>query len=49
MAISKVAVLNERLRRQGLLAPAEGREDYLALFARLQPVSPPMSSPPRSR
>ncbi|HEY3417889.1 MAG TPA: crosslink repair DNA glycosylase YcaQ family protein [Armatimonadota bacterium] len=48
MAISKAAVFNERLRRQGLLPPAKGREDYLALFARLQPVSPPYFSCPGS-
>lgn len=40
MPLCKSAILAERLRRQGLLTPAATDDDYRALFARLQPVSP---------
>jgi hypothetical protein len=48
MALSREAVLAERLRRQGLLKPVETPEEYAALFKALQPVSPPYFSYPGS-
>jgi len=46
--ISRETILAERLRRQHLLDLIQSRDDYLALFASLQPVSPPYFSCPGS-
>lgn len=48
MTITRNTILAERLRRQGLAQPASTYEEYHALFARLQPVSPPFFSYPGS-
>ena len=48
MALSKEAVLAERLQRQSLVKPVETSEEYAALFRRLQPVSPIFFSYPGS-
>ena len=45
---TRAAILAERLRRQRLLNPVQTHEEYLALFALLQPVSPPFFSYPGS-
>jgi len=46
MAISRDTILAERLRRQGLLAPVQTYQEYLALFALIGPVSPTYFSCP---
>ena len=48
MTMDLQTILAERLRRQRLLEPVETNADYLALFALLQPVSPPYFSYPGS-
>ena len=48
MSANKATVLATRLRRQHLLEPVQTPEDYLELFAQLQPVSPPYFSYPGS-
>ena len=46
--LSLVEVLTERLVRHGLTRPAADEPGYLALFRRLQPVSPQANSYPGS-
>ncbi|MHB9130226.1 MAG: DNA glycosylase AlkZ-like family protein [Armatimonadota bacterium] len=46
--MNRDTILAERLRRQRLLKLVETRDDYLTLFALLQPVSPPYFSYPGS-
>jgi len=46
--LSKDMICAERLRRQRLLEPVRTREEYLALFSQLQPISPLYFSYPGS-
>jgi len=48
ITLDPTAVIAARLERQGLVRPLRKPDDYLTLFARLQPVSPPYFSYPGS-